>query len=134
MKNYISTIWQIIIISIWINLAETLRWILFAKPYFINHFQNRNIEPPGGPLYLIIWIVWGILLSLIIFIISKKFSLLKSTLIIWFAVFSGIWIMLFNLKVITIPILLILMSFCFMEIFIGTLISKNFHNKEQIHK
>ena len=129
MKNYIKTIWLVIIISIWINIAETLRWILFAKPYFIKHFINRNIEPPGGALYLIIWFVWGILISVIIFFISKKFSLLKSTLIIWFAVFSGIWIMLFNLNVITVPILLILMSFCFVEILIGVLISKHFYNK-----
>lgn len=129
MKNYIKTIWLVIIISIWINAAETIRWILFAKPYFLKYFQNRNIEPPGGLLYLIIWLVWGILISVIIFNISKKFSLLKSTLIIWFAVFSGIWIMLFNLKVITIPVLLILMSFCFIEILIGVLISKHFYNK-----
>ncbi len=129
MKNYIKTIWLVIIISIWINAAETIRWILFAKPYFLKYFQNRNIEPPGGLLYLIIWLVWGILISVIIFNISKKFSLLKSTLIIWFAVFSGIWIMLFNLKVITIPVLLILMSFCFIAILIGVLISKHFYNK-----
>jgi hypothetical protein len=129
MKNHIKMIWLVIIISIWINAAETIRWILFAKPYFIKHFQDRNIEPPGGPLYLIIWFLWGILISVIIFNISKKFSLLNSTLIIWFAVFSGIWIMLLNLKVITIPILLILMSICFIEILIGVLISKHFYNK-----
>ena len=132
MKYYQKTIWQIIIISIWINIAETIRWILFAKPYFIKHFQNRNIEPPGGPLYLTIWLVWGIILALIIIIISKKFSLLKSSLIIWFTTFSGIWIMLFNLNVVTVPILFILMAFCFIEIFIGVLISKYFHNKEKI--
>ena len=51
MKYYQKAIWQIIIISIWINLAETLRWMLFAKPYFIEHFQNRNIEPPGKDHY-----------------------------------------------------------------------------------
>ena len=129
MKNYIKTIWLVIIIIIWINIAETLRWVLFEKPYFIKHFINRNIEPPGGPLYIIIWFVWGILISVIIFNISKKFSLLKSTLIIWFTIFSGIWIMLFNLKVITISILLILMSFCFIEILIGVLISKHFYKK-----
>lgn len=127
MKDFNKMIWQIIIISIWINVAETVRWILFAKPYFLRHFQNMNIEPPGGPLYLIIWIVWGVFLSIIIFIISKKYSLLKTSGIIWFTAYSGIWIMLFNLSVVTIPILLVIMSFCFIEIFIGTLISKYFH-------
>ena len=127
MKDYKKAIWQIIILSIWINLAETIRWIVFAKPYFVSHFQNMNIEPPSGPVYLIIWIVWGILLALYIYIISLKFSTIKATLIIWLSVYSGIWIMLFNLKLVTFPILLAIAAFCFIEILIGTLISRYFH-------
>ena len=127
MKDYKKAIWQVIILSIWINLAETIRWIVFAKPYFVSHFQNMNIEPPSGPVYLIIWFVWGILLALYIYIISLKFSTIKATLIIWLSVYSGIWIMLFNLKLVTFPILLAIAAFCFIEIFIGTLISRYFH-------
>ena len=52
--------------SIWINLAETIRWKAFSKPYFVSHTQNMNIEQPSGPLYLIIWFVWGILVALLI--------------------------------------------------------------------
>jgi hypothetical protein len=127
MKNYKKAIWQVIILSIWINLAETIRWIAFAKPYFVSHFQNMNIEPPSGPVYLIIWFVWGILLAIYIYIISLKFSTIKATLIIWLSVYSGIWIMLFNLKLVTFPILLAIAAFCFIEIIIGTLISRYFH-------
>ena len=127
MKDYKKAIWQVIILSIWINLAETIRWIAFAKPYFVSHYQNMNIEPPSGPVYLIIWFVWGILLALYIYIISLKFTTIKSTLIIWLSVYSGIWIMLFNLKLVTFTILLAIASFCFIEILIGTLISRYFH-------
>ena len=129
MKEYKKALWQVIILSIWINLAETIRWIAFAKPYFVSHYQNMNIEPPSGPLYLIIWFVWGILLALLIYIISQKFSYVKTTIIIWLSVYSGIWIMLFNLRLVTFPILLAIAAFCFIEIFIGTLISKCFHNQ-----
>ena len=129
MKSYKKAIWQVIILSIWINLAETIRWIAFAKPYFVSHYQNMNIEPPSGPLYLIIWFVWGVLLALFIYIISQKYSYVKATLIIWLSVYSGIWIMLFNLSLVTFPILLAIAAFCFIEIFIGTLISKYFHNQ-----
>jgi hypothetical protein len=129
MKDYKKTIWQVIILSIWINLAETIRWIAFAKPYFVNHFQNMNIEPPSGPVYLIIWFVWGILLALYIYIISLKFSTVKATFIIWLSVYSGIWIMLFNLRLVSYPILLAIAAFCFIEIFIGALICKYFHKR-----
>jgi len=129
MKDYKKAIWQVIILSIWINLAETIRWIAFAKPYFVKHTQNMNIEQPSGPLYLLIWFVWGILVALLIYIISQKFSYLRTTVIIWFSVFSGVWIMLINLRIVTIPILLVIAAFCFIEIFIGTLISKYLHNQ-----
>ena len=128
MKDYKKAIWQVIIISIWINLAETIRWLVFAKPYFISHYQSMNLEPPGGPLYLIIWFVWGILLALFIYILSRKFKLLETAIIVWLSVYSGIWIMLFNLRLLSFQILAALAAFCFIEIFIGTLISKYFHN------
>jgi hypothetical protein len=126
MKDYKKAIWQVIILSIWINLAETVRWIVFAKPYFVSHYQNMNIEPPSGPVYLIIWFVWGILLALYIYVISLKFSTVKAAFIIWLSVYSGIWIMLFNLRLVTFPILLAIAAFCLIEIFIGILISKYF--------
>ena len=131
MKDYKKAIWQVIILSIWINLAETIRWIAFAKPYFVSHYQNMNIEPPSGPVYLIIWFVWGILLAFYIYIISLKFSTIKATFIIWLSVYSGIWIMLFNLRLVIFPILLAITAFCFIEIFIGTLISKYFHKRNK---
>ena len=43
MKDFKKAIWQVIILSIWINLAETIRWIAFSKPYFVSHTQNMNI-------------------------------------------------------------------------------------------
>jgi len=129
MKDYRKAIWQVIILSIWINLAETIRWMAFTKPYFVSHYQNMNIEPPGGPLYLIIWFVWGVLLALLIYLITQKFSYVKATFIIWLSVFSGIWIMLFNLRLVTLPVLLAIAAFCFIEIFIGTLISNYIQNR-----
>jgi hypothetical protein len=129
MKDYKKAIWHVIIISIWINVAETIRWMVFAKPYFLSHTQKMNIEPPSGPLYLIIWLVWGVLLALFIYIISRKFSLIETTIIIWLSVYSGIWIMLFNLSLVTFPILVTIAAFCFIEIFFAALISKYFHNQ-----
>ena len=129
MKDFKKAIWQVIILSIWINLAETIRWIAFSKPYFVNHTQNMNIEQPSGPLYLIIWFVWGVLLALLIYIISRKFSFIETTIIIWLSVYSGIWIMLFNQSLVTFPILIAIAAFCFIEIFVGSLISKYFHNQ-----
>jgi len=129
MKDHKKTIWQITILSVWINVAETIRWIVFAKPYFVSHYQKMNIEPPSGLLYLIIWFVWGVLLALLVYIISRKFSLIETTIIVWLSVFSGIWIMLFNQSLVTFPILFAIAAFCFIEIFIAVLITKYFQTR-----
>jgi len=129
MKNHKKAIWPVVILSIWINVAETIRWMVFAKPYFVSHYQKMNIEPPGGPLYLIIWIVWGVLLAILIYIISRKFSWIETTIMVWLSVFSGMWIMLFNQSLVTFPVLLTLAAFCFIEILIAVLIAKSFQTR-----
>jgi len=129
MKDYKKAIWQIIIVSIWINIAETLRWVFFTKDYFIKHYQNMHLVLPFGPLYLVLWLIWGILLSVMIFIISKKFTILQTTFIIWLMAFFMVWITLFNMNALPVSILWLVVPLSFISILVGVLISKYFHNK-----
>jgi hypothetical protein len=129
MKDYKKAIWQIIIVSIWINIAETLRWVFFTKDYFIKHYQDMNLVLPFGPLYLVLWLIWGILLSVMIFIISKKFTILQTTFIIWLMAFFMVWITLFNMNALPVSILWLVVPLSFISILVGVLISKYFHNK-----
>ena len=72
MKNYKKSIWKILIVSLWINIFETLRWLLFAKPDIDMHFKTANLVLPSEPLNNILWLIWGIIIAVMIFIISKK--------------------------------------------------------------
>ncbi len=129
MKDYKKAIWHILIISLWINIAETLRWLLYSKAYFLEVYQSLNLVLPFGPIYLILWLIWGILLSTIIYIISKKYTLLQTTVMIWIMAFLMVWITLFNLNVLPLSMLWLVIPLSFIDILVGVLISNYLSKK-----
>lgn len=130
MKNYKKTVWQIFVVSLWINIFETLRWVLFAKPDIDMYFKAANLVLPNQPINNILWMVWSIIMAVMIFIISKKFKVLQTTFIVWIIVYVMHWIALWNMTVLPINILWLAVPLTFINVLIGTLISKYFHNKE----
>jgi hypothetical protein len=132
MKNYQKAIWQILLVSIWINIFETLRWMLFAKPEIDMHFQAVNLVLPNEPINNLLWLIWGIIIAVMIFIVSKKFKVLQTTFIVWITVYVMHWIALWNMAVLPINILWLAVPLTFINVLIGVLISKYFHNKENI--
>lgn len=123
MKNCKTAIWQIIIISLWINISETSRWIFFSQSHFEKHFTSLNLLLPFGPAVLILWLIWGILLSAMIYIISKKYSLLQAASMIWVMAFPMLWIALYNLNVLPISILWLVIPLSYISVLVGVLIS-----------
>lgn len=130
MKKYQKTIWQIFLVSIWINIFETLRWILFAKPDIEVYFKSNNFLLPNESLNNILWLVWGVIIAVMIFIISKRYKVLQTTFIIWITVYVMHWIALWNMAVLPIKILFLAIPLTFINVLVGVLISKHFHNKE----
>jgi hypothetical protein len=126
MANIKKTIWQILLVSIWINVSETLRWMLFSKPYINKHYQTINLVLPNEPINGIIWLIWGIIIAVMIFIISKKFTVLQTTFIIWVIVFVMHWFALWNFAVLPINILWLVVPLSLIEVYVGALICKKF--------
>ena len=134
MKNYLKTIWQIFLVSIWINIFETLRWMLFAKPEIDMHFKAANLVLPNEPINNLLWLIWGIIIAVMIFIVSKKFKVLQTTFIVWITVYVMHWIALWNMAVLPINILWLAVPLTFINVLVGALISKYFQSKEKIQK
>ena len=129
MTNFKKTIWQILLVSLWINVYETLRWMLFAKPDIDRYFKTANIVLPNGVINNILWLIWGIIIAVIIFIISKKFKVLQTTFIVWITVYVMHWIALWNFAVLPINILLLAVPLTFINVFVGALICAKFNSK-----
>ena len=124
MDNFKKTIVPILLTGIWINIFETARWLLLIEDYWIEYYENLNLSFPVGPINGFIWLGWGFCFATIIFVLSKKFSLLQTTLLSWFAIFVMLWIVLFNINILPITILWIVIPMSLFETFIGALICK----------
>jgi len=134
MANLKKAIWQILLVSIWINIFETLRWMLFAKPEIDMHFKAANLVLPNEPINNLLCLIWGIIIAVMIFIVSKKFKVLQTTFIVWITVYVMHWIALWNMAVLPINILWLAVPLTFINVLIGALISKYFQSKEKIQK
>ena len=134
MANFKKAIWQILLVSLWINIFETLRWMLFARPYIDVHFKAANLVLPNEPINNILWLIWGIIIAVMIFIISKKFKVLQTTFIVWIIVYVMHWIALWNMAVLPINILWLAVPLTFINALVGALISKYFQSNEKLQK
>lgn len=132
MTNFKKAIWQILIVSLWVNIYETLRWILFAKPDIDMHFKAANLVLPNEPINNFLWLIWGIIIAAIIFIISKKFKVLQTTFIVWIIVYVTHWIALWNMAVLPLNVLWLAVPLTFINVLVGALICSRFLSKENI--
>jgi hypothetical protein len=112
----------IILTGIWVNASEFFRNEVLLKTYWINHYRSLGMTFPSEPLNGMIWVAWGFLFAIAIYIISRKFDLIKTTLISWFMAFVLMWIVTWNLNVLPNAILIYAVPLSLLEAFIGSYI------------
>ena len=112
----------IILTGIWVNASEFFRNEVLLKTYWINHYRSLGITFPSEPLNGMIWVAWGFLFAIAIYIISRKFDLIQTTLISWFMAFVLMWVVTWNLNVLPSAILIYAVPLSLLEAFIGSYI------------
>lgn len=91
--------------TIWISFSEFGRNEFLLKEYWVNHYAGLGLVFPGEAVNGMIWGVWSLLLAVLIFIISRKFSLVETIFINWFAAFVLMWLVIGNMAVLPFEIL-----------------------------
>ena len=129
MKQLKNTVLPILLTGLWINISEIVRWGLVIKSHWVNHYQSMNLVFPTEPVNGIIWLIWGFLFAVIVFILSKKFNLIQTTLLSWFVVFVMLWVVLWNINILPRVILWIVVPLSLLEAFISALICKRLSPK-----
>lgn len=123
--NYLKkTILPIFLAGIWINISETIRWEFLVKSYWIDKYQSMNLVFPTEMSNNLTWMIWGFLFSTIIFILSKKFNLLQTTLLSWFAVFVMMWVVVWNIDILPVSMLWFVVPLSLFEVFVAVWICK----------
>jgi hypothetical protein len=114
-----KTFLPILVTGIWINISETIRWELIVKSYWIEYYRNLDLVFPIELANNLIWMMWGFLVALVIFILSKKFNLLLTTFISWISIFVMLWIVLWNINMLPTEILKYVIPLSFIEVLVG---------------
>jgi len=130
MNFFKNTIVPILLAGIWINLSEFFRNEVLIKQVWISHYENMGLVFPAQALNGIVWMIWGFLLAIAIFIVSKKYNLWQTTFLVWFIAFLMLWVVMWNLLVLPSGILLYAVPLSFIEVFVATLLCKWLFDKK----
>ena len=76
------TIVPVLLAAIWISISEFVRnEFIVKKLFWTNHYQSLGLTFPSDPVNGAVWGIWSLLFAIVIFILSKKLNLIKTTLI-----------------------------------------------------
>ena len=117
-----KTVIPIFLIGIWINISETVRWLLVIESHWVEYYKNLTLVFPSDPVNAIIWMIWGFVFATIIFVLSKKFNPIQTILISWMSVFFMLWIVLLNIEMLPNNILWYNIPLSLFEVYIAVLI------------
>lgn len=122
MNLQFRNIMAVILTGIWMNASEFFRNEVLLKTYWIDHYRSLGMTVPSEPLNGMIWVAWGFLFAIAIYLISRKFNLIQTTLISWFMAFVLMWVVTWNLNVLPSAILIYAVPLSLLEAFIGSYI------------
>jgi hypothetical protein len=117
-----KTILPILLATIWISVSEFVRNELLVKSYWTEHYKNLGLVFPSEPINGALWGLWSLLFAVAIFIISKKFPLIQTTLLAWFVGFVLMWVVIGNLGVLPMGLLYVAIPLSLLEAFLAAFI------------
>jgi len=124
MKTFKKTILPILLATTWISVSEFARNEFLLKSFWTTHFEKLGIVFPSEPINGAMWGVWSLCFAIAIFVISKKFSLLQTTLLSWFVGFVLMWISSVNMGILPFGLLVYAIPLSLLEAFLASYIVK----------
>jgi len=119
-----KTVLPILLATIWISISEFIRNEFIVKSYWIKHYEKIGLVFPAEPINGAVWGIWSLCFAIAIFFIAKKFSLLETTILSWFAGFVLMWLVIWNLSVLPAGLLLFAVPLSLLEAFLASFIIK----------
>ena len=126
MKIIKQIILPIFITGVWINISETIRWLPLIEPYWFEKYEHLGLVFPKEEINLVVWMVWGFVYATIIFVLSRKFTLVQTTVYSWVAVFVMTWMVLWNIGILPVKMLWYNVPLSILETLIAAYICRKF--------
>jgi len=122
MTLFKRTVFPVIMATVWIIISEFVRNEFIVKTYWISHYESLGMVFPSEPINGAMWGLWSFLFAIAILILSRKFSLVHTTLISWFTGFVLMWVVIGNMGVLPYGLLFAAVPLSLLESFVASLI------------
>lgn len=122
------TVLPVLLATIWISISEFTRNEFLLKSHWTSHYENMGLVFPSDPVNGAIWAIWSLFFAIAIYVISKRFSLIQTTLLSWFVGFVLMWLVVGNMDVLPFSILYLAIPLSLLETFIAAYIIHKFSN------
>lgn len=119
-----KNILAVLLATIWISISEFVRNEFILQSFWLRHYDKMGLIFPNATINGAIWGLWSLCLAIGVLFLSKKFSLLETTLLSWFFGFVFMWLVTGNLGVLPVGILPYAIPLSFLEAFLAALIIK----------
>jgi len=129
MEHLKKTVAPILLAGIWLNVSGTIRWIYLIEPYWLEKYNYLNLVFPSAAINNITWMIWGFMFAMVIFILSRKFNIIQTTLLSWFMVYVMMWVVVWNVGVLPTGMLWVNIPLSFLDAFVGAFICIKLSNK-----
>ena len=121
--NFIKRIlFPVLASTVWISLSEFVRNEFVLKSYWTGHYSGMGLDFPDEPVNGALWGVWSLLLAVLIYLISRRFTMVQTALIAWLAAFVMMWVVIGNMGVLPAGILAFAIPWRLAEVFVAALI------------
>lgn len=124
MKLLRYTIIPVLAGAVWISLSEFARNEFLVKSYWVDHYKAQGLLFPSEPVNGMVWGLWSLLFAVVIYIVAKKFTLIKTFLLSWLAGFVLMWVVIGNLGVLPYGLLYYAVPLSLLEAFVAAYIIK----------
>lgn len=129
-----KTILPILFSTLWISISEVFRNSFLLHEYWINHYKRVGQIFPEQPINGAIWGIWALIFSIVIFILSKKFTFRETVILSWIIGFVLMWLVIGNLGVLPFGILSFAVPLSLVEVMVSVWVFKKFRKSwEESH-
>jgi len=114
--------WAITFSGLWIGFSEFFRNQVLLVTNWRDHYGALGMSFPSAPINAVVWILWSFVFASLVFVLSRRWTLLQTTLIAWTAAFPMMWLVAWNLSVLPVSILLYAVPLSLLESLVASLI------------
>lgn len=124
-RNPIRKPLAVLVAAVWISLCEFLRNQLVLMPLWVAHYRALGREFPARPMNGAVWGIWALLFAAVISVLTRRFSVLQTTLLAWVAGFVFMWLVIGNLGVLPFGILWLAIPWSLLETWVAAYLVKH---------